>query len=344
MSTFKLLSEDELHKLSSKERREYLRQKKEYDNKKLLSNIMESDEEDQIKIDKKETPSKEDEKESSGSKTTKEIVDIDIELIDTDELNEQMFGYEDLKLIEESFNTIGNNSVIYVYKRANGRYLCYAGNQRLIATKNRGEKTITCIITGDEPTKADRIERLIFMNAQRKPRPYYIAQQLAEYEKLLRSQGKTNINALIEEKFGYKKAMQKRYQQILKLELSLQMLFKNEDVPFAFLLEKCLKLPEGKEDDFANEINELYNESEETGITTQLISKAYAKVTGTGKEDVNENLQKPLKASQAFKELVSMPYTPDVRITIPEQKKTVILAQAKQMKEYLEMIIESCEA
>ena len=34
-----------------------------------------------------------------------------------------------------------------------------------------------------EPTKEERIEQLIFMNAQRVQRPYYIAQQLKEYEK-----------------------------------------------------------------------------------------------------------------------------------------------------------------
>ena len=108
------------------------------------------------------------------SKTERRVEDIDIELIDTDEINEQLFGYEDLNKIEQSFEEIGNKSIIYVYERNNGRYLCYAGNQRLLASKNRNEKKITCVIDGPEPTEDERIEQLIFMNAQRIQRPYYI--------------------------------------------------------------------------------------------------------------------------------------------------------------------------
>lgn len=272
--------------------------------------------------------------------SSKEIADIDVSLIDTDEINEQLFGYEDLEKIETSFNTIGNNSVIYVYRRKNGRYLCYAGNQRLIATKKRGDKTITCVISGDEPTEAERIEQLIFMNAQRTPRPYYIAKQLSEYEKLLRRKGKTNVTELIEEKFGYKKAMQKRYQQILKLDNSLQELFKKENVPFSFLLEKCSKLPTGKEDEFAYVLSSMM-ESEE--LTTDLITRAYA--IATGKERSNkEEKPKPVKTSQAFKELVSIPYTPDTVITIPDEKKEIIVKQATEMQSYLQKIIDSCKA
>ena len=82
-------------------------------------------------------------------------------------------------------------------------------------------------------------------------------------------------------------------------------------------------------------------ESEE--LTTDLITRAYA--IATGKEKANkEEKPKPVKTSQVFKELVSIPYTPDTVITIPDEKKDVIVKQATEMQSYLQKIIDSCKA
>ena len=274
--------------------------------------------------------------ESKLKNTQKDIVDIEIDLIDTDDINEQLFGYEDLDKIETSFDTIGNNSVIHVYRRDNGRYLCFAGNQRLIASKNRGDKLITCVIAGEEPSETERVENLIFMNSQRTPRPYYIAKQLDAYEKLLRRKGKTNISEAIEEKFGYKGAMQRRYKQILKLDKTLQELFKKEDMPFSYLLDKCTKIPEGKEQDFVSILRE---QTSDTGISTQLIDEAYSTVT---KKEVLHKEKCFQKTSQVFKEIGALPYYGTNDILIPEKKKESILAQANEMKDYLDRIIAAC--
>ena len=279
--------------------------------------------------------------ETKSSNTSKEISDIDVNLIDVDDINELLFGYEDLDKIEQSFNIIGNNSVIYVYKRANGRYLCFAGNQRLIATKNRDEKTITCVIAGDEPSEDERIEQLIFMNSQRTPRPYYIAQQLSEYEKILRRKGKTNITELIEEKFGYKGAMQRRYKQILKLNVVLQNLFKREDIPFTFLLDKCTKLPPDKENEFAYVFN---TKAEEEEVSTELINRVYTIVMKKDRLESDDNSKvKYIKSSQAFKELTALPFYDNDLIVIPKDKKDIIKTQAEQYKEYLDKVLKACE-
>ncbi len=275
------------------------------------------------------------------AKTDRRIEDIDISLIDVDDINEQLFGYEDLKKIETSFKEIGNKSVIYVYERENGRYLCYAGNQRLIASKNRKDKKITCVIDGPEPTKEERIEQLIFMNAQRVQRPYYIAQQLKEYEKLLRSKGKTDVVSLIEEKFGYKKRMQQTYKQILKLTPELQNLFKREDIPFAYLLQKCNRIPAGKESEFAYAFNSLCEEEEPS---TDLINKVFSIVTKKEQsETASINRVKYSQILKTYKNFMNIELDDEGNFIIDEKKKEVVLAEVKDLQEKLLLIEKACE-
>ena len=275
--------------------------------------------------------------ESRLSDSDKEIVDIEVSLIDNDELNEQMFGYEDLDNLELSFDTIGNKAVIVVYRRANGRYLCESGNQRLLIAKRQGDKTITCYIDGNEPSEEKRIENLIFMNTQRTPKPYYLAAQLVAYEKVLHKRGIANVSAEIEQKFGIKSAMQRRYKSILKLDECLQNLFKRDDVPLTFLLERCSKLKEGKEREFASV---FYSLAENEEVTTQLIAKVFSIVNeDTSKKENNIKIQ---KTNQIFKELVSLPYY-DNDVIVPDNKKAVVKQQALDYKAYLDKVIAACD-
>ena len=269
------------------------------------------------------------------SKTSRQVEDIDISLIDTDEINEELFGYEDLYKIEQSFDTIGNNSVIYVYKRKNGRYLCYAGNQRLIASKKRGEKKITCIIDGDEPESEKRLEQLIFMNSQRTPRPYYTAMQISEYEKLLRRRGEKDPGAVLEEKFGIQKRAQRKYKQVLTFNKVLQELFKRDDIPFMTLVNVCAKVPEGREQEFYDILTSLCMDNDPT---SEIVTLAFSKLSGT-----SSNPPAPVrKTGQIFKDISSLPYFGTDTITVPEKKKESVLKQATEMKAYLDRIIAAC--
>ena len=277
---------------------------------------------------------KSDDKQNTSSRR---IEEIDISLIDVDEINEQLYGYEDLYKIEQSFDVIGNKSIIYVYERDNGRYLCYAGNQRLIASRKRGERKITCVIDGQEPSKEERIEQLIFMNASRTPKPYYIAKQLSEYEKVLRSKGKNNVTAIIEEKFGFKKRMQQRYKQILTLPVELQELFKYDGVPFLHLLEQCTKIPAGKEKDFLSAVKNTVGDD---AISNECIDRAVAAVINKQFQTVAYN--KPQKGSQVFKQIMSLPYSED-DIIIPEKKREEIKKQVEQLRKYLDRIEDACK-
>lgn len=272
------------------------------------------------------------------SSTSAHVKDISIDLIDEDELNEQLFGYEDLYKIEESFETIGNKSVISVYAKPDGRYLCFSGTQRLKAARKSGDKKITCVVDGKVPeSKEERAEKLLFMNAQRESRPYYIAQQLKAYEQILRKRGEKNPAKVIEKKFGIKDRMQHYYKNILKLNPVLQELFKRNDISFAALLDKCIKIPEGSENAF---VKKFISECEACENAMAAADKAFAEIS---KVDAPEKAQKRPKTSQVFKTVLSLPYyDPDEEIKIPEKKKKEVLDQIDELEKYVNRLKEAC--
>ena len=272
-------------------------------------------------------------------KTEKRVEDIDIDLIDIGEMNEQLFGYEDIGKIKESFNEIGNHSVIYVYTRGNGRYLCYAGNQRLIASKQANEKKITCVIGGPEPDEEQMLKDLMFMNAQRTPRAYYIARQVEEYEKILRRKGNKAPSEEIEQKLGIKAPSQRKYRQILKLDPVLQELFKRDDIPAYYLIEVCNKIPSDKAHIFA----ELFLEKCENEVPSREMIEDVYKLATSREEKVEEKTVKRIKFRQVFKDIISLPYFEQGEtVEIPQNKRDEILKQVDLLEEYIKRIREQC--
>ena len=132
--------------------------------------------------------------------------------------------------------------------------------------------------------------------------------------------------------------MQRTYKQLLKLDESLWPLFKRDDIPFAFLLDKCKKIPSGKENEFAYVFTQ---KAENEEVTTDMINKVYSIVTQ--KDTEKENIPKYEKSSQVFKELSSLPYFKDDKIIIPREKKQIIKEQAEQYKLYLDKVLEACK-
>ncbi|MCR5404099.1 MAG: hypothetical protein K6E91_09845 [Butyrivibrio sp.] len=272
-------------------------------------------------------------------KTEKRVEDIDIDLIDIGEMNEQLFGYEDIGKIKESFSEIGNHSVIYVYTRGNGRYLCYAGNQRLIASRQANEKKITCVISGPEPDEEQMLKDLMFMNAQRTPRAYYIARQVEEYEKILRRKGNKAPSEEIEQKLGIKAPSQRKYRQILKLDPVLQELFKRDDIPAYYLIEVCNKIPEDKTKVFADLFLEKCENEEPS---REMIGTVYKKALSS-EETVAEKTTNRPKFRQVFKDIISLPYFEQGEtIEIPESKRDDIIKQVDLLEDYIKRIREQC--
>ncbi len=271
--------------------------------------------------------------------TGMQISSIPVESIDTDNLNEKLFGYEDIEKIEQSFDEIGNKSIIYVYKKTNGRYLCYAGNQRLIASKNEGKTSVVCVVSGNEPSEDEKLKNLIFMNAQRSDRAYYIAVRINEYEKMLRRTGfKGDIREELYSKLGYKKSQQALYKQILTLPEKLQALFKYKDMPFVKLLNVCAEINDNNIDSFVNEFEKA--RSSEKPITGELIDSILKKINHRDKTSA-EQIDKPQKLSKIYNKVVGLVYSDN--ITIKDKDKETVRQQAEDLKLYLDKVIEACK-
>ncbi len=275
-------------------------------------------------------------------KTSKHIEDIDINLIDNDELNENLFGYEDVALIEESMNTFGDKSIINVYERSNGRYLCYSGNQRLIALKNLKATKVTCYIDGPEPTESERTEALIFMNTQRTRRPLYMARQIAAYEKVLRSKNEKNVLEKIKKQFGYEVRTQQQYKQILTLPAKYQTLFGYESAPITALINCFNGLPEELIDTYVDALTPKFQEGD---ASQEAIKATYIEVMSAAKKGDDaavKKISRP-KTSQMFKSVFSLPYfEKNEQVVIPEKKKEEVLSQINELEDYIERIKKAC--
>lgn len=334
MGEFRVLSDEELNALSSKERRNYLKELRYHKNEQLVKDVIASNNEDSDTTYKAL---------SLNSGTSKNIIDIDIDLIDNDELNENLFGYEDVALIEESMNTFGDKSVINVYERGNGRYLCYSGNQRLIALKNLKAQKVTCFVDGPEPTKDTRTEALIYMNAQRTRRPLYIARQITAFEKILRSKGEKNVSDKIKRQFGYETRTQQQYKQILSFPQNYQTLFGYESAPINALIDCYNKLPKELVDKYVDALNSRFKIGD---ISQEIVKATYLEIMKDAKKDNDEIVKKVkrLKTSQAFKSIFALPYfEKGEEILIPENKKKEILTQIEGLEDYIERLKEACE-
>lgn len=279
---------------------------------------------------------------NTSSRTAKHIEDIDINLIDNDELNENLFGYEDVAAIEESMNAFGDKSIINVYERSNGRYLCYSGNQRLIALKNRKATKVTCYIDGPEPVESARTEALIFMNTQRTRRPLYMARQIAAYESVLRSKGEKNVSEKIKKQFGYEVRTQQLYKQILTLPAEFQTLFSYENAPVAALINCFNSLPEKQVDVYIDALTLKFKDGD---ISQEAIKTTYIEIMSATKQENDENVKKfrRKKTSQVFKSIFSLPYYEDnEQVVIPKKKKEEVLLQIAELESYIERIKEAC--
>ncbi len=276
-------------------------------------------------------------------KTKKHVEDIDIDLIDEFELNDKIFGYNSLDALKNSIEKTDDAVIITVYKRSNGRYLCWDGNSRLKVLKDMGIKKITCNISGDEPASDhEKLINAICANTQRTFDPYHIAHEIQEVENSFRKEKNLSGDLLVcavADVTGYKETAQKYYKQILKLDPKLQLLFDSQTVPFKAMLRACKGLPGDKIDDFVN----LYNELKETNDeTSELIEHTFATTVNPGNEIKTPPVVQAIKFGREFKEIVNLKKDESGNYFVPDSKKKEYLERIKQMRDELDKIESAC--
>lgn len=274
---------------------------------------------------------------SINNKLSIDVRDVDINLIDMDDMNTYLNGYEDQASISASIEEIGMKSIICVYEKEDGRFLCYSGHMRLIAAKESGLKKITCQID-KEPSEEDKIKNLIFMNLQRTKRPLYIARSIKEYEKLLRKNGDKNPIPKISKIFNLCDKSVRRYLAVLDLPNEFQELCKSTDFPFTVLVNKKTGL---QDEDY----NVIYQALEEFNFVVD--SNELCSIIDKIKQKEEHIIQKEEKESQtktkSIEQIINQIYKTKQDYSITDIKnREETLRKAIEIKEYVEQIIKLC--
>ena len=275
--------------------------------------------------------------------TSEIVADIQLDLMDFDENNEFLFGYKDLDRIK---NTMDESKLVappIVYKKDDGRYLIASGHTRVKALKDMGKKKVTCQIM-PLPANPDQIKKnLIYLNTQRREAPLYVARNIKEYERIIRSEGfKGNVEQELIKQFGYKKSQLYRYKKILSMPEDLQQLCIYEEIAWQEIIEIYDRIPEDKIDEFCKKVIDLLNQEGHVSakqIDAFLEEKKEKTTTNNSNEDVKE--EKAEKLSHVYKKVLSIKYGEEIKIK--NKDKAQIKKQAEELKDYLDKIIEACK-
>lgn len=271
-------------------------------------------------------------------KSVIKVMDIDIGLIDFDEKNEYLNGYEDLEQLQSSIDQIGMKSVIGVYKKPDGRYLCYSGHSRILAEMNNGKKKLTCQVEKMPETEAEKNKMLVMMNTQRRKRPLYVARNMKELERIYRMEGtKGDVIEKVCKHFGIARKTFYRYYKILELREEYQELCKELDFPFTILVDNYDSLSEDQKTKLYELIKEKQNSEEKiiSGVELkELIEELKLKdvpreKTAENKVYIDTYVNKMYKLSK------------ENSFEIKNKKRT--LQRALEAKEFIDRIIKECE-
>lgn len=269
---------------------------------------------------------------------------LDISMIDTYEKNEELFGYNNLSSVENSIRHTGVEGVeIHVYEKADGRFLCYSGNTRLLALKNMGEKQIRCIIDGPVPDADQLALNVISMNTQRTDDAYHVAKRLTEIESILRRRGLVGDKLVseIESISGYKRAAQFEYKKISSLPENLQLLFNNLSVPYRKLLKVIEKLPKDKHNEFAYAFNQFAETEEMNGDN---IERLFLSIMNNPKESTKSQSKSTFTNNvliKSYKEFLKVKYNEDGNILVDQKNKDQIIAEANEIIAMANKVIEA---
>lgn len=165
--------------------------------------------------------------------------DIEISLIDLNEDNEDIFGYDDVDFLATEIAEFGFSGAIEVYAKKDGRYEVSSGHRRLLAAKKNGYQKVPCIISEDvdDATKA---QKLIMSNIHhRKMSPLMWAKAINYYEKNVLDKNKQYEGRKRDElarKFNISPASVHRYTVLLNLIPELQKQANTYGYPYNILV------------------------------------------------------------------------------------------------------------
>ena len=275
--------------------------------------------------------------------TNKNVKDIPLSQIDLYELNEKIFGYNNLEALETSIKNTGTDAIeIHVYEKPDGRYLCYSGNTRLKVLKKLNLKLVTCIIDGPVPDDNELLLNVVSMNTQRVDDPYHVALRIQAVENALREKGLAgeSLTGELEKRLGYKRTQQFQYKQILSSPSELQPLFSNPNVPFKKLLEIGKKLPADKVREFVYAYEPFFKDKELNGENLEHLFLSIMNTNARSKSSVSSQT---IKLGKTYKSIFNITCDENGKYIIPDNKKEEYVEQIDLMIDELNKVKAACE-
>lgn len=181
----------------------------------------------------------------------KQIIDIDISLIDENPDNAAIFSMNEIESLARSIEKEGFLGAILVFEKKDGRYEISSGHRRVRAVKSLGRKTIPAIVTPMPEDEAVRRTALLSSNIHnRDMTPMDYARAIAYHENTLRIKYNTgnssraknykenvDINKELGEYFNLKSTSLKKYKRLMRLIPELQDLVDKRVVPISPLCD-----------------------------------------------------------------------------------------------------------
>ena len=166
--------------------------------------------------------------------------EIDIDLLDENPDNEQVFGMNDIDIIAEDMKHEQFHGAITVFDKQDGRYEISSGHRRYRAAKMAHKKTILCIVYPYPASDKDRSLMLLLSNSRNRVyTPLGWARMIQYFET---TQGEDRPEGMKMREYSAKffnmsPAKVSRYKQLLSLSPSLQSLADRIDFPYIALLK-----------------------------------------------------------------------------------------------------------
>lgn len=266
--------------------------------------------------------------ETSRKANVPKIEYIDIDLLDENPDNENVFNMEGINQLKRSIEDNGFTGAVEVFKKPDGRYEISSGHRRVRAMKELGKKQVPCLVNS-MPDDVVRAKRLLDSNiTNRTLHPMDYARSIEYYtDYVLKPSGfKGHVDGKCAEYFNISVSAVYKYRSLLKMDPELQELADDPRIPFTGLVS-AHRLSEESQKRLCRMLKErLANETDPyadstvsraylTKVITDLLKKEDRYIDGAGKgssapaEEVPDSGSGKHKETESTRKKVHIPVT-----------------------------------
>lgn len=202
---------------------------------------------------------------SSRNANVPKIEYIDIDLLDENPDNEQIFNMDGIERLKQSIQANGFTGAVEVFKKPDGRYEISSGHRRVRALKELGRDRVPCLVNS-LPDDIVRAKRLLDSNiTNRVLGPLDYARSIEYYiDYILKPSGfKGQTNRQCAKYFDISPSMVYKYRALTKTIPELQELSNDPRVPFTGLTS-AYRLSSESQKKLADEIKDKLKETDGT--------------------------------------------------------------------------------